>query len=55
MAATKSLTADSPRRQRIFISLSSASVNVFDFFGGIPYPEELIGRRDVSDPGLTSL
>src|SRR5260221_12123432 len=35
MAATKSLTADSPRRQRIFISLSSASVSVLDFFGGI--------------------
>jgi hypothetical protein len=35
MAATRSVTADSPRRHKIFINLSSASVSVFDFFGGI--------------------
>jgi hypothetical protein len=29
------VTADSPLRQRIFISLSSASVSVLDFLGGI--------------------
>ena len=34
MAATKSLTTDSPRCQRIFMSLNSASVSVMDFFGG---------------------
>jgi hypothetical protein len=34
MAATKSVTAESPRRHRIFMSLSSASVSVLDFFGG---------------------
>ena len=35
IAATRSPTADSPRCQRSFISLSSASVNVMDRFGGI--------------------
>src|SRR3984885_11437846 len=34
-AAAISLTVDSPRAQRIFISLSSASVSVGDFLGGI--------------------
>jgi hypothetical protein len=34
-AATRSVTADSPLRHRIFISLSSASVSVLDFLGGI--------------------
>jgi len=29
------VTADSPLRHRIFISLSSASVSVLDFLGGI--------------------
>jgi hypothetical protein len=35
IAATSSPTTDSPRSHSSFISLSSASVNVMDFFGGI--------------------
>src|SRR5882724_7005820 len=34
-AAAMSFTVDSPRAQRIFINLNSASVSVGDFLGGI--------------------
>src|SRR5215469_3382151 len=38
-ASTISATTDSPRSHRTFISLNSASVNVFDRFGGMKLPE----------------